>query len=423
VLERHGPDSWIEKAFAEKDRIAALEALLAVIRIGDKSLQPRVIDALRRFDLATLPPEQQLQVARLWELAFTRMGDPSLDVKQGIAAHLDRYFPAAAPALTRELAGLLVYLDSPTVVAKTVPLLSKVDRSGDVGLIDETLLARNDRYGRGLSAMNATRPDREQFALVFALRSARLGWTPALRETYFGWFAKAYHWTGGLSFNTYLDNIRQIALAAVPNVAQRTHLAEISLRPPPKYLTASQPPKGPGQAYTVDTATELVRGHLTGRNFEQGRAMYIGAACVICHRLGTLSQGTVGPNLTQAGSRYSEHDLLLAIIEPSATINEAAAATRYEMNDGTWVAGYPAFEEKGELFVAANPMAPSDLTILQAANVKATRPYEKSLMPAGLINSLNPDELRDLVAFVLSGGNPRNAMFQAAATTNTATSR
>ena len=34
-----------------------------------------------------------------------------------------------------------------------------------------------------------------------------------------------------------------------------------------------------------------------------------------------------------------------------------------------------------------------------------------SMMPAGLANALNPDELKDLVAYLLSGGNPADPMF------------
>jgi hypothetical protein len=33
-------------------------------------------------------------------------------------------------------------------------------------------------------------------------------------------------------------------------------------------------------------------------------------------------------------------------------------------------------------------------------------------MPAGLINSLNPEEIQDLLAYLLSGGNPQDPMFR-----------
>jgi putative heme-binding domain-containing protein len=139
--------------------------------------------------------------------------------------------------------------------------------------------------------------------------------------------------------------------------------------------------------------------------------MYLAAACATCHRLRALGMGTAGPNLTQAGSRYSERDLLQSIIEPSAGINENFAATRYEMNDGSVMIGYPAFEEGGELFITANLMVPHVLTLVKRSDVKSSRPSEASLMPAGLINSLNESELRDLVAYILAGGDRSNPMF------------
>jgi len=33
------------------------------------------------------------------------------------------------------------------------------------------------------------------------------------------------------------------------------------------------------------------------------------------------------------------------------------------------------------------------------------------MMPPGLINSLNSDELLDLIAFLMSGGNPKDKVF------------
>jgi putative heme-binding domain-containing protein len=185
----------------------------------------------------------------------------------------------------------------------------------------------------------------------------------------------------------------------------------MSLRPAPAMPATTAMPKGPGRNYSVDEATTLVRGHLTGRDFSQGQAMFAATACAVCHRLGATGQGTAGPVLTQAASRYTERDLLESIINPSASVNENNASTLYEMNDGTTLVGQPAFEEHGELFVATNPMLPNDLTLVRIRDIKASRPYEKSVMPAGLINSLNENELRDLVAFILSGGNASHEMF------------
>jgi len=44
--------------------------------------------------------------------------------------------------------------------------------------------------------------------------------------------------------------------------------------------------------------------------------------------------------------------------------------------------------------------------------VKSRKPFNVSMMPPGLINALNPDELQDLLAYILSGGNAADAMFR-----------
>jgi putative heme-binding domain-containing protein len=339
------------------------------------------------------------------------MGEPSHEVKQRIASQLERHFPNPDRLLSRDLAALLVYLESPTVVAKIVPLLAVPEEPEDQDIVDEALVSRNTRYGPTVAGINKTRPARQQFAYATVLRSARVGWTPELRERYFAWFNRAYNWTGGLSFNGFINNIRMIALAAVSDPAERARLAQLSQRPEPTLLAGWTAAKGPGKDYTLDGAVAAVRGQLTGRNFNQGRTMYASAACIACHRLGTLGMGTAAPILTQAGSRYSERDLLQSIIEPSASINENYAATRYEMKDGSVLVGYPAFEEGGELFITSNLMLPNSLTLVKSGDVKSSRRSETSLMPTGLINALNEDELRDLVAFILSGGDPSNRMF------------
>jgi putative heme-binding domain-containing protein len=411
AIERQPVGLWAKRALDEKNPQGSLEALVALARLGDKSLQPQLIDALARFDFAKLSTEQQYSVVRLWQLAFTRMGAPSPEVKRRVVTLLEPFFPHPDRLLSRDLAALLVTLDSPTLVAKLVPLLKVPEEPEPQDVVDEALAARNTRYGRFVSGANKTRPARQQISYANVLRCARVGWTPPLREEFFSWFHSAHAWSGGQSFVGFINNIRLLALADVADATERERLAKLSQRPDTQLNFGATPPKGPGKNYTLDDATAAVRGHLTGRNYEQGRAMFSAAACVACHRLGDLGIGTAAPNLTQSGSRYTERDLLQSIIEPSATINENFAATRYELRDGSALVGYPAFEEGAELLITTNLMLPNALTLVKSADVKSKGPSPTSLMPAGLVNGLNEDELRDLVAFILSGGNRNHAMF------------
>ena len=108
-------------ALAETDPQASIEALIALARLGDKSLQPQIIAALGRLDFSKLPKDLHLPYLRAWQLVFTRMGKPAPEICQKIAARLDPLFPNTDAFVNRELASLLVFLDSPTIVGKTRP--------------------------------------------------------------------------------------------------------------------------------------------------------------------------------------------------------------------------------------------------------------------------------------------------------------
>lgn len=79
-------------------------------------------------------------------------------------------------------------------------------------------------------------------------------------------------------------------------------------------------------------------------------------------------------------------------------------------NSGS-VAGLVAVEENNTLFVMTSAFAPNALTPVADADITARKPHDVSMMPPGLLNALNPDELLDLYAYILSGGNPEDPRF------------
>jgi putative heme-binding domain-containing protein len=157
-------------------------------------------------------------------------------------------------------------------------------------------------------------------------------------------------------------------------------------------------------------ATALLQGNLTSRDFAQGKALFTATACVICHRFNEQGGG-IGPDLSGAGSRYSVKDLLENIIEPSKVVSDQYESQQLDLVDGKTLVGRIVGEEAGDLLVMTSPFLPDEKTRVKTANVKARKPYPISMMPPGLINSLNPEELKDLVAYILSAGNPADRMF------------
>ena len=412
AIERQPADRWAERALGEKNAQAALEALVALARVGDKTLQPRLIDALSRLQFATIAPELRLPLLRAWQLAFTRMGKPSPELCAKILARFDPIFPNGDALVNRELLQILIFLDSPTVVAKSVPLLSTA-RDDHRAIGEEALLERNAGYASAARAMHESRPNGQQIAYAYSLRNARVGWTPELRKAFFAWFPRTHVWKGGNSFTKFLDNIRTEALANfVTDPAERIALDESSKKAPPSAPANFVMPKGPGKAYTVDDVVALAEGHLKGRNFAQGKAMFTSTLCSACHHFNG-DGGNIGPDLTGSGNRFTLRDLMENIIDPSKVISDQYGSEQIELKDGSLVIGRVAKEENGKLAVMTSPLAPDEQIAINVRDVKGRTVYPISMMPPGLINLLNPDELLDLIAYIQSAGNPKDVMFQA----------
>jgi len=440
ALEHQPVEQWEARALAEKNPVAALEALTALARLGrsaaaaaasaaaqktpgissgpvgdtlpgDTARQGQLLDALARFDLAKLDPTLRLGFLRVYELALTRYGKPAPAIRAQLAARLEPLFPSIEPLANRELVQLLVFCDSRSVVARTVPLLDTA-RDADVTIASDGLLARNSGYARAVDGLHTSRPNRQAIAYAYALRAARVGWTPELHKAYFGWFPHTAAWKGGNSFRKFLENIRTEALAnTVPDLAARPALEALARQTPPPPAANLVIPKGPGKAYTVDEIVALASAGLRGRNFEQGKAMYASTLCVRCHHFGGEG-GNVGPDLTGSGARYSLRDLAENIVEPSKIISDQYGTEQIEKKDGSLVIGRVVVEENGKLFVMTSALAPDALTAVESTEVKTRQPFNVSMMPPGLINSLNETELLDLLAYLTSAGNAQDKAFR-----------
>ena len=435
AIERQPVNLWKDRALAEKDPQASIEALIALARVSrppkappsdtkpaagassgpvrtgapeDSPVQNAILAALGRIDFKKLDVDHQLQLVRAYDLAFIRLGKPAAAVLAKVAAKFDPVFPTADSTVNRELCQLLVFLNSKTVVAKALGLMATAkDDIEEIGSAD--LLARNTGYARAADDVHKSRPNKQQIAYVWALRNATAGWTPELRNAYFGWFPHARTWKGGNSFKGFLENARKEALANfVPQneVAALDTLSSKSEEVPANYVA----PKGPGKNYSIEDVLELAKGGVKGRNFENGKTMFTSATCIACHHFNG-DGGNVGPDITGAGNRYSLHDLVENIIEPSKVISDQYESHQIEKNDGSIIIGRVVSQDGGVMQVMMNPFAPSQLTPVKVSDTKSKKVYPVSMMPPALLNTLNPDEVLDLLAYLLSAGNPNDKMF------------
>jgi hypothetical protein len=117
ALEHQPVVQWQDRALTEKSPQASLTALCALARHGESTIQGKLLSALEKLTLGSLSKSQQLELLRVYQLTFIRMGEPDQKAVEKLAKNLDIYYPSPHSELNRELVTLLVYLKSPNVVA------------------------------------------------------------------------------------------------------------------------------------------------------------------------------------------------------------------------------------------------------------------------------------------------------------------
>ena len=407
ALEHQDVSVWQERALAERNPLKLLTAAVALARQGDPSLQQALLTALQRVDYTRLNEAQQLDLLRVWSLIFIRMGAPDQATASSLAQKLDGFYPAQTDALNRELCSLLVYLNSATVTTKTLALIEQPSQETATSMSD--LLARNAGYGGTIANMLKNQVDLQKLHYAFVLRNMKFGWTLEQRKQYFTWLAAAREKSGGASYQGFIDNIRNEALANASE-AERTALESTVATAPPKPADLPKP-EGPGHEWTLDELDQITSSGLRGRDYEHGRKMFAATKCVVCHRFAGEG-GATGPDLTNVAGRFSFKDLSEAIVDPSKVISDQYRAHIIVTAKGQIYSGRIASEQDGKLTVLTDPENINQVVEVAADEVDEVTPSKVSLMPKDLLKTLNEEEVLDLLAYLQSRGNPNDAMFR-----------
>ncbi len=410
AVESQPVNQWQQKALDEKDPVILTQAIIALARLGNKSLNAPALKSLMGVNYAQLSESQQLDFVRAFELVLSRTGLPDANLKAQVAAYLSPQYPAKTNDLNRQLSKVLLYINAPQAVEKTMALLAvaKDDNSVQNTLTQSSdLIMRNPRYGLDIATMLSNVPPAQQTFYATALSQSKTGWTPELQEKYFQWFYGAFKYKGGHSFIGFIDKARKNALANVDTV-RFAHFNTMSgdslVRRGGIYVAdAFEQPKGPGRRWTMEIAMPVADSGITNRNFEQGKAMYAASLCISCHMMNGEG-GVAGPDLTQLGTRFSYKDMLEAIIDPNKTISDQYGATVFYLKEGGSVLGRLISQDDDKYIISQNPFAPLTTRELLKKDIVRTMLSEVSPMLPGMINRLNAEELKDLLGYLKSGG-------------------
>ncbi len=413
---------WKDRALAETNTDAGLTALLALARCGGRESQRDLLLALKKFPLDSLSLTQKLDKLRVIELSFIRQGKPEADLAKVATEKLNRLYPSDNEFLNRELSQLLIYLEAPDVVTKTLALLDKA------------------------------KTQEEQAHYIFYLRNLKTGWTLTQRRHYFEWFRFAQEagkgevtypqgspylvWTDqkkaserhpadllrwfkeagrdygdGASYPKYLVNIRNDALAAL---SEQEHFALADLIEGPGGSPAYKPTKERHlvQEWKMAELEPSLAKVAYGRNFASGKAAFNDAQCLLCHRF-VNEGGYTGPELTAASSKYSRRDILESILDPSKVISDQFQNVSILTKDGSGETGRIVDENDDKVVVQPSLLA-SERIEIKKSEIVERRPSKISPMPEGLLNQLTKDEILDLLAYIEASGKEKAANFKPA---------
>jgi putative heme-binding domain-containing protein len=138
-----------------------------------------------------------------------------------------------------------------------------------------------------------------------------------------------------------------------------------------------------------------------GRDFARGRKAFADAQCLSCHRMGN-DGGTVGPELTGAGSKYDARSLLESILEPSKVVADQYQNTIVITKNGDSIIGR-VIDAGSNIAIETDPLSGARETIARS-EIERMHSSTLSPMPEGLLNTLSREEILDLVAYLQAGG-------------------
>lgn len=398
AIEHQPTKEWAKRALTDPNPETRPEALLALARVTGVCPQhrddetPPVYEAMRtsllnsilELDVAKLDHERQLTLLRTLQITLNRFGRPDDATVKNLSSQFDPLFPADSFELNWLLCETLAWLQAPSVAAKAMALIE------------------------------AAPTQEEQMQYARSIRLLRAGWTTELRTAYFNWFLKAANYKGGASFDRFIEFIRNDAVASL-TPAEKQELATLLAKKPERKSALENLGKifegRPTTKWTLEELSAAARDGLVKRDFRRGQKMFAAAACYACHRFGNQG-GMTGPDLTSAGRRYSPHDLLDQVVNPSKVINDQFSAVTVVTDAGLVHTGVVVNLNGDRITLNTDLTDPNKRVNINRNEIDEITISRTSPMPEGLLNRMTKDEILDLVAYVISGGDRKHEVFR-----------
>ena len=370
-------DLSVDQVCELKQGRLALSRWLIAARSGRGELRDASLRMAIAMPWADATLEDKLAALRIISIGTARGGDA-----KDVLNVFDSRFPSEDQHLNWELCRLLVYLKSPTILAKATELLKSATASEDLLFYP----------------MN--------------LRYLKQGWTLEQRKVVFDSLNRAEKLNGASSYFKAIADARS-ELAAALSAEDATKLAAVIHPAQAVPLLPTALPDHTFKDWKLESLEPRLSEVSKGRSFEKAKAVLISCQCVFCHRVSadkSLPAGVFGPDLSQVSARFNRHDLLMHILQPSLVVDEKYRSTSLTLTDGRQMSGGLEREDDERVELKPNPLSPEVVEVAKA-QIKERKVSEISPMPPGLLNALKAEQIFDLLAYFEAGGDPQNKVW------------
>lgn len=375
---------WRDKALSAHGR-AAIDAAVTLLEQNPApdEFNP-IFKRLGSFGGEEFVNDEYLDWLRACELALIRSGARAGGRDEfiaGLGPVLLKRFPTRDLRINRELQVLIAYTQPPGAVAALLAYLTP-DKSQE-----------------------------EQVHTIYCLRAIDKGWAHHERRQAVLWFDRAREFRGAVSMEGYIYFLWQAILEKLPpdERAAAEERREKSIDERNKrnaaLLTeadAASPWRTDGgqmsfeelALYLEDDPTAYSQG-----NAERGKWVFHRAKCANCHVFGSEGTGG-GPDLSTVVKRLRRREILESIMYPSRVISDQYTTTNVELKNGETIAGLLIGESEKTLTLIS---ATGEKMELNKNKIAKRSPSKISIMPEGLIDTMNLHDLVDLFAFLEKG--------------------
>ncbi|MCH8045863.1 MAG: c-type cytochrome, partial [Planctomycetes bacterium] len=383
VVESQPTEVWRKRALDERNTDAQLAGLMALARVGATSDMPKIVERLLKLPLKQFAERQKLESLFLFDRYLAESAESSDARRTAVIEILASLYPDSSPKVNERLSLMLSALADTDFVRNTVQLLHQA-------------------------------PDqRQQFHYLYVLRGVKRGWTDDLRRSYFLALRQMDDYIGGEGMPTFRRLIRSEALASLPADQRKPFEKLLAAKAEPWLAEVPKEKRPLVRKWTIEELADASKQLGTGHNFQRGRRMFATARCVVCHQMRGRG-GVSGPDLSAVARRFSPHDVLVSVVDPSRVVAPKYQARAFVLKDGRVLVGRIAQNDyrSPQLRLTPDLLAPEKVVTFAKLDVEESQPSKISPMPTGLLDTLDRDEILDLLAYILAAGDAKHPLFK-----------